>query len=795
MIYVGGQGNPKAKLMIVGEAPGKNEENLGYPFAGATGKIVDDLLKGANLNRADLYLTNVVKVRPPDNKLMRLKEIGKSIDDFLPQLWEEIKVINPNCILAIGDLALKTLTGNTGIKKWRGSILSSLNGYPKVVSTIHPASILHSEESSGGMMSWKDLVYIQEDFKRAAEESLTRELRLPDRNLHIARNSLDLCRYLDRYAESNLVTIDIEAYKTIPTCISLAFNRYESCSVPLIQMDNSFPIMMHDLVPMWRLLTDFFNQKNLRINGQNLKYDIVKLKDQCKLKLPSPYFDVMLAFHTLYPEMPKKLSFIQSLLTREPYHKDEYAEFNPKTDKVDRIYLYNAKDSAVTHECYEVLIEDLKNENMSEFFFQHVMPLHNLYMNLEEVGLLVDLNARKMLHKKYDEWGKKNDEELTKLCGNPLNVNSPKQVAMLLYGELKLPTRKDVGEETLMGLMNNVVKNETHKSILRLILNTRKIKKCNSTYVGASICKDGRLRTQYFITGTETGRSSTQKLKPPVSLEPEGIPFHNLTKHGDTVSGEKIGKDIRKMLIPDPGFVFVECDKSQCQARIVAMLADDKEALFLFSAFDRTGLPQFDIHRVTASWILGIDPLIVTKDQRQFGKPIRHAGNFAMGKGRLSIMADISQYRAGKVLDIFHEKSPNIRKVFHKEIQECLMKDRSLTDPYDAKRTFADKMGDELFKEAYAHLPQRIEINSLRKAMMCIKREMPEVIFVIEAHDSFTALIRISAIDRYCRIAKKHMEEPIDFKKCSLSRGLLIIPAEFQIGKNNLQEMEAYHVN
>lgn len=786
-IYVPGQGNPRAKLMLVGEAPGRVEEQQGHPFAGPTGKIVDDLIRGAGLSRSELYLTNVVKVRPPDNKIPRLKETGHSVEEFTPQLWREIKEINPNCILAIGDLSLQVLTGNHGIKKWRGSILPSVIGYPKIVPTIHPASILHGESMTGGMMSWSDLVYIQEDFKRAAEESKTKELNLPDRLLTIARNELDLYRFLERNKSNLFVSYDIEAYKTVPTCISLAFSRFEAISMPLINMSPEFPVQMHDLKAIWRTLIEFISDMRIKTIGQNLKYDQVRLFHS-KLRFPDPYFDVMLAFHTIYPELPRSLQFIQSLLTREPYHKDEYKEYDPKKDKPERIYLYNAKDAVVEFECYEVLSQELRELGLESFFYDHVMPLHNLYRDLEETGILIDKDRRKELNKKFTALIEGNADELTALIGSPVNVNSPKQVHILLFGELGIPMRKDVGEETLQSLLNNVVKDARKRKIIELILRGRKLTKTRSTYIEAETSSDGRMRTSVNIAGPETGRSSNSKRKPPVSLEPEGLPFQVLTKHGE------IGPEIRSMFVPDKDMVFFEIDYSQAEARIAALLADDDFTLKMFKLYDDTHKPEYDIHRITASWINNMKPEDIPKDHpdRQIGKGARYLGQYDGGKHRLALQANCSEYRAGKALEAFHKNSPRIRQVFHKEIQEQLAKNRVLRNPFGRYREFYNKWGDDLFKEAYAHIPQSTVPDALRVAMRRVKKYFPACPFIIESHDSFTALVHKLWLKSFAVCAKESLEVPIDFTRCSLSRGKLVIPAEAKIGEKNLQEMVEY---
>src|SRR5258708_4180135 len=109
--YVGGYGCGNAKLMIIGEAPGENEENSGIPFSGVSGNMINECLDLAGMPRDLCYLTNVVKVRPPNNDIKSLHLLGKKIEDFLPELYDEVKQINPNCIIAVGNIALQALTG------------------------------------------------------------------------------------------------------------------------------------------------------------------------------------------------------------------------------------------------------------------------------------------------------------------------------------------------------------------------------------------------------------------------------------------------------------------------------------------------------------------------------------------------------------------------------------------------------------------------------------------------------------------------------------------------------------
>ncbi len=207
-----------------------------------------------------------------------------------------------------------------------------------------------------------------------------------------------------------------------------------------------------------------------------------------------------MAWHILFPEFPKKLEFIASILTDEPYYKDEGKEFNAKIHNIDRWYLYNAKDAAVEYECAIKIIEELKVQNLYDFFFDKIQPLYKVYYDMEDVGILIDKDQRKLLKQQYvDKWKVKKeflantiadgDPELYKIY-EKFNVmsNGPKnQVAKLLYGYLKCPVRKDTSDETLKALANNNIKDQRRKDIIYTILEIRKIRKTIGTYIDARL--------------------------------------------------------------------------------------------------------------------------------------------------------------------------------------------------------------------------------------------------------------------------------------------------------------------
>ena len=135
---VPGKGNPKSKIMIIGEAPGHNEDLKGIPFIGKSGRILDNLLISIGLDRTKIFITNIVKCRPPKNRNPNLTEIS-ACSSFLDS---QINTINPLIIITLGVFSLKKFLPGTPIKNARGSI-HQWNGY-NIYPIYHPAAALYN---------------------------------------------------------------------------------------------------------------------------------------------------------------------------------------------------------------------------------------------------------------------------------------------------------------------------------------------------------------------------------------------------------------------------------------------------------------------------------------------------------------------------------------------------------------------------------------------------------------------------------------------------------------------------
>ncbi|MCA9672371.1 MAG: uracil-DNA glycosylase [Myxococcales bacterium] len=158
-----GVGNPDADLMLIGEAPGFDEDQQGIPFVGKAGQLLTRMIKAMGLTREEVYIANIVKCRPPQNRDPEADEI----DACEPFLKKQIDIIAPRIIIALGSFAVKTLLRTTsGIMRLRGS-WKSYHGIP-LMPTFHPAYLLRNE--AGKRPVWGDLQLVMAEMDRLGLE-------------------------------------------------------------------------------------------------------------------------------------------------------------------------------------------------------------------------------------------------------------------------------------------------------------------------------------------------------------------------------------------------------------------------------------------------------------------------------------------------------------------------------------------------------------------------------------------------------------------------------------------------
>ena len=156
-------GNPEAKVMIIGEGPGASEDKEGRPFVGRAGKLLDKMLSSINLDRKSVYITNVVNYRPPENR----KPTEVEIERYLPFLIKHILIIKPKIIMLLGSTALSALIGeNEVISKARGKWHDKVfeNTSISIMPSFHPAFLMRQPAQK--RLAWIDLKMIRDKIKK-----------------------------------------------------------------------------------------------------------------------------------------------------------------------------------------------------------------------------------------------------------------------------------------------------------------------------------------------------------------------------------------------------------------------------------------------------------------------------------------------------------------------------------------------------------------------------------------------------------------------------------------------------
>lgn len=765
----------------MGEAPGAKEDEVGLPFQGGSGQLLNQMLGRARIDRDRCFLTNVCHVRPPNNEFgWFLKRANEHLlVEGMEQLRKDITEIQPNLVIGLGGFPLQVLTGRRTISKWRGSILESvLVPGQKVISTFHPAAILRTYD-------YKAITEF--DLLRCAEESRSPQINLPQRTFLLPTNSTESERrtVADELSRADLLSLDIECYSTLHgwklACVGFS-DRPDRALV--LNCDNA-----SDMLCIRALC-----ENDIPKVMQNGTFDYTVLESH-GIIVRNFYWDTMVGHHSLYAEcatgsdemaalfnkkrqaaFSKGLAFQTSIYTREPFYKDDGKTWR-ETNDYAQFYRYNALDAAVTCEIYHVQLVDL--QSLGSKALQNQLSSMNLVMPLQRMtqrGLRIDLEKRSALREETDLEQQRLQLVLDALAGEPVNVKSGPQMQKLLYIKFGLPvktkkrTKKD-GTETNtptadMDAVTELAAKHGHPGLLT-ILAIRERRDLIERYFDAKLDPDNRMRCSWDLTGTKTARLASRQ-----SLSGSGT---NL---------QTIPESVREMFIPDDGMAFVYRDYSQAEARVVAYLARCQGLIDLFND------PTRDIHKENAARIFGKPVGDVTPTERYLAKRVVHASNYGMEADKLVVIVNrdaeqtkvsINKAQAQMLIDSYFGIYPELKQNFWSDVRHKVQITRRLETPFGRVRNFYGRMDHKLLLDAYSWIPQSTIGDLCRQAM-------PEIEIAIKpwggqlllnVHDSILVQCPIDQVHRVATLMEKTMDIPI-----TIHGETFHIPTDCKVGFN-----------
>lgn len=772
MMLVGSQGPRDARIMIIGEAPGAEEEKAGTPFIGASGQELDRMLAAAGIRRQDCFVTNVCRHRPPGNdidewfynkteaKKRSLPEFwGKYPDDKIRtgivQMWQEIADVKPTLIIALGNTALWALTGKWGVKKWRGSILttepySGLTHPFKVIPTIHPAAVLRN---------WSDRGTVIRDFERAAFESAFPEVRVPDYQFLVRPSYRDAASTLARLVnEANrgpvMLAVDIETRRRQIACIGVAWTHLDAMCIPLITREGSYWSFEEEFM-LVKLMRKLFMHPNVRIVGQNFLYDIQYLTWQWGIPIDRALDDTMIAHHVCFPAMPKGLDFLSSMYCKfHRYWKEEGKDFDLDHDDPEQLWQYNCLDAVATFEIMGVLEEliplevktpdgDIAKPNL-EAQYREQMEISFACYRAMLAGVRIDNKKKLEVQLDLMAYASEYEAYFQRIIPPWLHdsgkrkpwYRSPQQCAEIFYDYCKVKpvfnrkTRKITTEGEALRIIGQ--REPIVRPITDALMQYRSLETIAEA-VASEVDDDGRMRCSYGPSNTITFRlSSTQ------NAWGRGCNMQNVT------TGEKYAQEdwkffpvkstfpnLRKYFVPDPGCIFLDVDLEKADANVVAAEANDEELLQIFAS-------GADVHTENAKAIFGPTRGIIPQF-RQLAKQGVHATNYGITASALARVLNITIKEAEAFQKAWFAAHPGILD-WHKRVMSSLYATRSVSNRFGYYIRFEDRV-EQCFTEALAWIPQSTVALVINKLWLRILKELPWVQVLMQVHDSLVMQI------------------------------------------------------
>lgn len=798
-MHVPAVGPKDAKIMIVGEAPGEQEERKGMPFVGPAGKLLDECLHDVGILRSMCYITNTIKERPYRNDItpyldlnVRGKNLPKESHAYLVyrnQLKAEIEEVRPNVVVAVGAVALWALCGKLGITKWRGSILeSTLVPGQKVIPIIHPAGALQ------GKYNWRH--YIKLDLARVRKQSATPEIKLDSREYIIAPGFKEAIEYIRECQHSRRFAFDIEVSGRELSCISLSFGKRHAISIPFTEGTDLYWRRDQEAYIL-REIAKALEDPTVESLGHNTTFDATFLFHKYRIRSRNLH-DTMVAQAINYPEFEKDLGFLTSVYTDIPYYKDEGKEkFKRGVDNTvsDRdFWLYNAKDSIVLMETFPKQLKELaKLGNTETYDFQRrcIPPLIFLYAR----GIKMQTNAMKNASMEAEAKLIRLENDLNTIVGYPINANSSKQLIDWFYIKKKAKRyhNRKTGSLTVdEGALKRLKQQDDPEIAIAadIILDSRSEGKMKSTYLDMKLDEDGRLRCSMNPVGTRFGRFSSSK-----------------TIFGTGANMQNQPPSMKKYMLPDDGYVAYNVDLSQAENRVVAYYGPDElmtEAFYNgidIHSLTASNIARFYGYDLDASTIKEWDGLFESTGDKEYASPIgnfkhswrywgkkaNHSLNYDYGFRSFAYLYEIPERDAKLIIEAYHQTYPGVRQ-YHRRVQEALKRNRTLENLLGRKKLFLDRWGDELFKAGYSFIPQSTvaDIINRRGIIFLYERQdlFPELELLNQVHDSIVFQIPIS-------VGWKRHAEMILTLKHSLETPLAVhgrqftIPADFKLMPKN----------
>ena len=463
----------------------------------------------------------------------------------------------------------------------------------------------------------------------------------------------------------DLETTDINPLKADIVGFSFSFNQNEGYYIPILFPGN---IEGYDLNKDEVLseLKDILESSSISFIGQNIKYDCIILS-RLGINVLNISFDTMIAAHLINP-MKSAYKLDDLSIEYLNYQKIDIEsligykgnQISMSEVEVNKIRDYACEDADVALKLYFKLEKILEQKKLSKVFYDLEIPFIKVLVNLEKNGLFVNLEILKSLSMKISQEIKELSSDIYKKSGKEFNINSPQQLAGILFDDLKLKQVKK--RSTSVEVLEFLKKDHP---LPEIILQYRHLNKLKNTYLDGIPkflnLNTNRIHTSFNQTVASTGRLSSTKPN-----------FQNIPIRTD------IGKQMRKAFqVQNSGWKLISADYSQIELRIMAHFSKEPA---LISSFKN----DEDVHSRTASLVYGIDIESVSVEQRRQAKIVNYGIMYGAGPFRMSRELNISMKKAKEIIVNYFNTYKMVKEFIDKTLLDA--QKRGYVETYFGRR-------------------------------------------------------------------------------------------------------------
>ena len=426
---------------------------------------------------------------------------------------------------------------------------------------------------------------------------------------------------------------------------------------------------------------------------------------------------------------------------------------------------YAGADADMTLRLVEPIRAELQQHGLMDLYNNIELPLISVLMQMELYGVALDADFLRQFGETLKGQLYTLEQEIYNAVGHRFNINSTKQLAEVLFVELKLPT----GKKTKTGYSVNVDVIESLRgkhAVIDYLLEYRQLNKLKSTYIDGLLelmdSTTGRVYTSFNQTIASSGRLSSS------NPNLQNIPVRT-----------ELGRQIRRAFIADPSYVLLTADYSQFELRILSAITHEPR---LVEAFNK----DEDIHMITASSLFGVPIEEVTKDQRRLAKTVVYAVLYGQSAFGLSQVTGMSNAESAEFIKRYHETFPNIKVYVDSTLQQARTQGYVNT-LYGRKRFFPDMQAlsyterQALEREAINMPIQGSNADLIKRAMLQLQHALKEnrmkTRMILQVHDELVFEVPVEELDRAKKLIKTIMEH-VD------QRLKVPIKVEMKVGKN-----------